>query len=91
MSIKLNTANPIDNNANAVCKTISLVPSSFMGRSLPSSPANLENPMMQPAPGKLEAPEPPQCGAPYPLTGWRRSPKNRPISSDFLFKTSRQG
>ena len=34
MSIKLNTANPIANNATVVCKTISLVPSFFMGRSL---------------------------------------------------------
>jgi hypothetical protein len=34
MSIKLNTANPIDNSATMVCKTISLVPASFMGWSL---------------------------------------------------------
>ena len=34
MSIKRNKANPIDNNATVVCKTISLVPASFMGWSL---------------------------------------------------------
>ena len=34
MSIKLVTANPNDNSATMVCKTISQVPSFFMGRSL---------------------------------------------------------
>jgi hypothetical protein len=34
MSIKLNTAIPIANNATVVCKTISLVASFFMARSL---------------------------------------------------------
>jgi len=34
MSMKLNTANPMDNSATVVCKTISLVPSFFMGWSL---------------------------------------------------------
>jgi hypothetical protein len=34
MSKKLITANPNDNSATVVCKTISLVPSFFMGRSL---------------------------------------------------------
>ena len=34
MSKKLITANPNDNSATMVCKTISLVPSFFMGRSL---------------------------------------------------------
>jgi hypothetical protein len=34
MSIKLNTANPIDNSATMVCKTISLFASFFMARSL---------------------------------------------------------
>ena len=34
MSNKLITANPNDNSATVVCKTISLVPSFFMGRSL---------------------------------------------------------
>ena len=32
--MRLNTANPIANSATVVCKTISLVPSSFMGWSL---------------------------------------------------------
>ena len=34
MSNKLITANPNDNSATVVCKTISLVTSFFMGRSL---------------------------------------------------------
>jgi hypothetical protein len=34
MSKKLSAANPIDNSATVVCKTISLVPSLFMGESL---------------------------------------------------------
>jgi hypothetical protein len=37
MNIKLNTANPIDNNATMVCKTISLAGSFFMARSFPGS------------------------------------------------------
>jgi hypothetical protein len=35
MSMKLVTANPNANSATMVCKTICLVPSSLMGRSLP--------------------------------------------------------
>ena len=34
MNMKLVIANPNDNSATMVCKTISLVPSFFMGRSL---------------------------------------------------------
>jgi hypothetical protein len=34
MSIMLNTANPMDNSATVVCKTICRAPSSFMGWSL---------------------------------------------------------
>jgi hypothetical protein len=37
MNIRLNTANPIDNNATMVCKTISLAVSFFMARSFTGS------------------------------------------------------